>query len=195
MNHSEVTKINFFDKILQIAILWAIPKWVTPNAITIFRFICIPFVIYFLIIQDYAILIPLFTVAVLSDAIDGAIARTRNQVTDLGKVIDPIADKILISVAAIVLVTRHIGIFYTLLIVLIEIVILFGAIYQNKKYGQKIEAQSVGKLKMVFQSLGIGFLILYSALSSYVLLLSLGQIFIALSILFAFLSLFVYKSI
>jgi CDP-diacylglycerol--glycerol-3-phosphate 3-phosphatidyltransferase len=195
MEYQKADKITIFDKFFKYTILWAIPKSVTPNQVTIFRFICVPFVIYFLFLQEYAILIPLFTIAALSDAIDGAMARTRDQVTDLGKIIDPIADKLLIVSSAIILVTRYIGPFYTFLIILSEIVILLGAIYQNKLYGAKIEAQLVGKLKMIFQSFGIGFLILHSAILGFGWILIVGQILIAVSVLFAFLSIFVYKSI
>ncbi len=195
MEYQKAEKITIFDKFFKVAILWAIPKWITPNQVTIFRFISIPFVIYFLMMENYLVLVPLFTIAALSDAIDGAMARTRSQVTDLGKIIDPVADKLLIVSTAIVVVSKFQSPFYTFLIVLSEIVILLGAVYRNKLHGHKIEAKKIGKIKMILQCFGIGLLILHGAFLSIGWILVIGQILVLLSIIFAFLSIFVYKSV
>lgn len=80
----------------------------TPNKITLTRLLLIPFIVFFY----YATFIPyakfvavaLFIIACLTDFVDGHIARKYNQVTDLGKFFDSIADKILIMTAMVLIV-------------------------------------------------------------------------------------------
>ena len=66
-------------------ILRAFPRRVTPNQVTMFRFIATPIVLYLLVVGYYGWGLAAFLIAACSDAIDGALARTRNQVTDWGK--------------------------------------------------------------------------------------------------------------
>jgi len=76
------------------------------NQITIFRLILIPFFIlaFELDLRFSALLI--FLIASFSDFVDGYVARKYNQISDFGKLIDPLADKILVSSALILLVSR-----------------------------------------------------------------------------------------
>lgn len=72
-----------------------------PNRITLARIIMIPFVMFFYL-ADFvpygkAIAIGLFIIAAYTDHLDGSIARKRNLVTDFGKFLDPIADKLLVA--------------------------------------------------------------------------------------------------
>ncbi|MBU1007328.1 MAG: CDP-diacylglycerol--glycerol-3-phosphate 3-phosphatidyltransferase [Candidatus Omnitrophica bacterium] len=77
------------------------------NKITVFRILLIPFFIasllYYTDAKSYLRLVAfaIFAIAAFTDAIDGGIARSRNQITELGTVLDPIADKLLISSAFI----------------------------------------------------------------------------------------------
>lgn len=72
------------------------------NKITIFRILLIPFFIASLLYYDETrtylrfVALAIFAIAAFTDAIDGGIARSRSQITDLGIVLDPIADKLLI---------------------------------------------------------------------------------------------------
>ena len=81
-----------------------------PNKITLARICMIPlFVVVFyldVIPYNYLISAVIFVLAALTDALDGHIARSRNLVTNLGKFLDPIADKVLVSTAFILLLTR-----------------------------------------------------------------------------------------
>ena len=84
------------------------------NKLTIFRIILVPImvIIPFLGIQDELFSIPItyliidliFIIASITDKLDGYIARSRNQVTTFGKFLDPLADKILVLTAMIMLV-------------------------------------------------------------------------------------------
>lgn len=80
-----------------------------PNKITLARIFMIPlFVVIFylpVIPYNYLIAAVVFVLAALTDALDGHIARSRGLVTNLGKFLDPIADKVLVSTAFILLLT------------------------------------------------------------------------------------------
>lgn len=74
------------------------------NAVTILRIVFIPLVISFLLLGFYGLAAILFLLLSFSDALDGYIARRFKQVSDLGKNLDPLADKILVITALIALV-------------------------------------------------------------------------------------------
>lgn len=79
-----------------------------PNRITLARIIMIPFVMFFYL-ADFvpygkAIAIGLFIIAAYTDHLDGSIARKRNLVTDFGKFLDPIADKLLVASALFLII-------------------------------------------------------------------------------------------
>ncbi|MCQ2749627.1 MAG: CDP-alcohol phosphatidyltransferase family protein [Clostridia bacterium] len=72
-----------------------------PNKLTLFRIILIPFVMYFImagvnVSLNMYIGLALFIIACITDFLDGYIARKYNLVTNLGKFLDPVADKLLI---------------------------------------------------------------------------------------------------
>lgn len=78
-----------------------------PNKLTMFRVILIPFFLVFILLGDklscsYLIASGIFVIASLTDLLDGKIARKYNLVTDFGKFMDPMADKLLVSAALIV---------------------------------------------------------------------------------------------
>ena len=65
-----------------------------PNILTVIRFIFIPFIIVALSLNNYILALVLFTVSSISDVLDGCIARKYNAITDFGKLMDPLADKL-----------------------------------------------------------------------------------------------------
>ena len=81
-------------------------KWNAPNVLTLFRMILIPFFIlfYFTDLPDWNIYAAIiFIVASITDWLDGFLARRNNQVTNFGKLWDPIADKLLVLAALLLL--------------------------------------------------------------------------------------------
>ncbi|HBR57815.1 MAG TPA: CDP-diacylglycerol--glycerol-3-phosphate 3-phosphatidyltransferase, partial [Blastocatellia bacterium] len=89
-----------------------------PNYLTFARIIIAPLLVVVLLtpvadslfgISGYALAIVIFLVAALTDILDGHLARRRNQVSNLGKFLDPIADKLLVSAALIVLVEKQLA--------------------------------------------------------------------------------------
>lgn len=147
-----------------------IPNSVRPNQMTVVRFILIP-VIYWLLINQMLILgLVVFIIAALTDAIDGAMARTRNQTTALGKVIDPIADKLMILA-----VLFYIG--WDLLLIKVFVIYIFFEMlavllgYAFAPFlGRTIGANYFGKIKLNLQVLSIGIFILGVIISNKVMM-------------------------
>ena len=186
--------LTFSDRILARILLPFIPKFITPNMITWFRFITLPFVAYLLWIENYQTGLILFFLSAFSDAVDGALARTRNQVTEWGKTFDPLADKILIGISVIILVSKFVSPFLATTIVLIELFLIGGAYYRKHVEKIPIQAEVSGKVKMVLQSFGVIFILLF-LLTGIPLFLTTAVYLLYLSVIFAIISLVVYKSI
>lgn len=187
-----VSKITITDKILNRTILFLFPKYVRPNFITVFRFVTIPFIVLFLLEANYLWGFWLFIISACSDAIDGAIARTRHQITDWGIVFDPLADKLLIGSVGVIVISKLINPLLTTIIIVLEILLLTFSYFRFK--GRLVPAQTVGKIKMILQSIGVGLLI-FSFVSSSPILIPAATYTLYLSIVFSLLSLFVYRSV
>jgi CDP-diacylglycerol--glycerol-3-phosphate 3-phosphatidyltransferase/cardiolipin synthase len=122
-----------------------------------------------------------FTVASLTDFIDGYVARKYNIVTDLGKILDPVADKILVASSLIVLMElgRVEGL---IVIILLSRDFAVGALRDfSASKGKIIAAGFSGKLKTTFQMLAVGFLTYKNSLFGIDILL-IGKILIYLSV-------------
>lgn len=187
-------KLTITDKILARTLIRIIPHWITPNIISWLRVASVPFIMYFLWNENYTVALPLFFISAFSDAVDGSLARTRNLVSDFGKLFDPLADKLLVSAVAIILVPPHLGWGIVLTIVVIELILVGSAYVQKRFYGKTIQAENTGKLKMVLQSFGVGSLLVY-VLTGIVFFLVLSQWLLYAAIFFALISLVVYRAV
>ena len=136
-----------------------------PNSLTIFRIIALPICAYALFKSggnddDWRIIaFTLFFIVGLSDVLDGKIARDRNQITEFGKLLDPIADKAMLATATIgssILGLLSWWVTAIFLIREIAVTVLRIAVIKNGV----IPASKGGKLKSFFQSFGVGFYIL-----------------------------------
>ena len=153
------------DRILAATFLRLIPSRVTPNQITMFRFFTVPFVFILLSLEEYRWGIVLFAVSAFTDALDGALARTTNRVTEWGKIYDPVADKLLITLSALVLVPRHLGFEIVFIIILLEMILIGSGYYLKNKRNIEIQANAWGKAKMICQSLGVILILLFVLLN------------------------------
>jgi len=185
--------ITIIDRFLAKVFLPLLPKWVTPNNITIFRFITIPFVIAALVLEYYLVGVVIFSISAFSDALDGALARTSGQVTDWGKMFDPLADKLLIGSTAIILIPKFLSAYIALAIIVLELIIILNAYYRKHYQNITIDAHKSGKAKMIFQSVGMIALIGYIFVPYAPLLVAAEYLFYT-AIVFTVISVFIYNS-
>ena len=143
-----------------------------PNWLTIARILIVPLIVVALLtplaesvfgISGYAFAIVLFIAASLTDIVDGQIARRRNQVSDLGKFLDPIADKLLVSAALIVLVEKHLAPSWAVVVIIGREFIITGLRSIAVTEGIVIQAQMLGKIKMWAQCVAIVALLVAAA--------------------------------
>ena len=136
-------------------------NWNLPNAITVVRILLAPIFFWMLLADDgddgwlrWAAA-ALFILAIATDGIDGHIARSRGLVTDLGKILDPIADKLLTSGALVCLsILGELPWWVTAIIVVREVGITVWRFVELGR-GNVVPASSGGKLKTVVQSVAI----------------------------------------
>lgn len=83
-----------WDGQMKISTNWRKEIQTIPNLLSIFRILLLPIYLYFVLRQSFYVAGVVIVVSGLSDYLDGVIARRYNQVTDLGKVLDPFADKL-----------------------------------------------------------------------------------------------------
>lgn len=143
-----------------------------PNYISLGRIIVVPLLVVVLLtpvaehwfgMSGYALAIIIFVIAALSDIVDGQLARRRNQVSTLGKFLDPVADKLLISAALIVLVERHLAPSWAVVVILGREFIITALRSVAASEGIIMQAQTVGKLKMWAQCVAVVALLVAAA--------------------------------
>ena len=149
---SPITK--FLDKIMDKTILWLIPKFITPNHVTILRLVAWPVSSYLFYRENYKWGIIVFVFLAMTDAIDGALARIRNQITDWGTIFDPIADKLLISFSALIVIAQF-DQMLAIAVASLEIAIGGAALYRLRTAKEISHPHWTGKTKMVLQCLGV----------------------------------------
>lgn len=135
------------DKFMR-PIVFFVPNWITPNMITVLRFILTPVTLYLLWKEQYAWGTALFFIAAFTDALDGSVARIRNKITKWGIFFDPIADKLLIGSVLLLIAIQRISTWVVTLVVVMEVVIAIGATIGKIK-GRVLQANIWGKIKML----------------------------------------------
>lgn len=133
-----------------------------PNSLTLARIFIIPFFVALLLTRSHNFEIwgiILFLIASLTDLLDGYIARRRKQVTTVGILLDPIADKLLISSAFISLVQLQLVPAWMVVVVIGREFAVTGLRNIASSEGLTIRASSLGKMKMVFQVVAVCFIL------------------------------------
>jgi CDP-diacylglycerol--glycerol-3-phosphate 3-phosphatidyltransferase len=158
-----------------------------PTQLTVGRIGLVPLVVVFLISTEsiHALVAAvLFAGAALTDWLDGLIARRRGQVTTLGKLLDPVADKVLVSAALISLVQVGTVPAWVVVIIIGREFAVTGLRSVSVAQGIVIEASDLAKYKTVAQYLAVIFLILErgipAGLDSEFVYLSRGTLWAAL---------------
>ncbi len=154
-----------------------------PNAVTLTRIFLVP-VLVTLLLTRYSVPIAatVFLAAAMTDFLDGYLARSRNQVTTLGKLLDPLADKLLVSSAFISLVELEIVPAWMVVIIIGREFAVTGLRSIAASEGFAIGASELGKLKMGAQVAAITLLILGS---EYAVFETLGSVTLYMVVLFA----------
>lgn len=127
-----------------------------PNKLTVLRVLMIPFFVVFMLMDivpgmDKWIALAIFAIASLTDLLDGKIARKYNLVTNFGKFMDPLADKLLVSSAMICLVEMGRLPAWIVIIIISREFIISGFRLVASDSGIVIAASYWGKFKTVFQ--------------------------------------------
>jgi len=154
-----------------------------PNKITISRIFLIPIIIIILSIPlDWGVWdignqsLPvvhfvagiLFLIASLTDFLDGYYARKYNLITNMGKFLDPLADKLLVSAAFILAVELNLAPAWIIILIISREFAITGFRLVASGEGIVLAASSMGKLKTVFQILAVALLLLHNFPFSYV---------------------------
>ncbi|MGE7823139.1 CDP-diacylglycerol--glycerol-3-phosphate 3-phosphatidyltransferase [Paenibacillus sp. NPDC093718] len=126
------------------------PLWLTENS-RFFRFIHV---------YGTYIALGVFILASATDKLDGYIARKYNQITNLGKLLDPLADKLLISVALIMMVQSGMVATWIAVAIIAREFVITGLRMVASEQGIALSADSLGKLKMVLQVIAIAAVLL-----------------------------------
>ena len=126
-----------------------------PNILTIIRFLLIPFILYFVFAGNYLLAFIFFTISGITDIADGFIARKFNLISNFGKLMDPLADKLTqISVLASLVAVDIIPFWILVIVILKELLMVIGASFL---YGKDVVVYSnwYGKLSTVLFYLAI----------------------------------------
>ncbi|MCR6515250.1 MAG: CDP-diacylglycerol--glycerol-3-phosphate 3-phosphatidyltransferase [Clostridium sp.] len=134
------------------------------NKLTLIRIVFVPLFLIFMIFNDipYGTFIAtiIFVLASITDKLDGYIARSRNQITDFGKFMDPLADKLLVTTALIALVGIGVIPSWTVVIIIAREFAVSGLRSIAAASGKVIAASWWGKIKTVIQMVAIILLLL-----------------------------------
>ena len=136
-----------------------------PNKLTVLRVIMVPFFVFFMLTDaggtaNKWIALVIFGVASLTDMLDGKIARARNLVTNFGKFMDPLADKLLVCSAMICLITTGQLAAWIVIIIIAREFIISGFRLVASDNGVVIAASYWGKFKTTFQMIAVILMIL-----------------------------------
>jgi CDP-diacylglycerol--glycerol-3-phosphate 3-phosphatidyltransferase len=144
--------------------------WNLPNALTLFRIFLVPFLVVVLLTKfagrEYAGL-AIFLVAAVTDFFDGYVARRYNKMTKLGALLDPMADKLLMSAAFISLVELNLARAWMIVIIIGREFAVDSLRAIAAQQGVTIAASPLGKTKTVSQVIAVSLLILSYELGEY----------------------------
>jgi CDP-diacylglycerol---glycerol-3-phosphate 3-phosphatidyltransferase len=129
-----------------------------PNALTLVRMLLVPVVVAGLLVETRSgsvIAAAVFALAAASDVLDGRLARSRKTVTTFGKVMDPVADKLLIIAALVALVSLDRLAVWIAVVITVRELAVTGLRVAAGAQGYLIPASSFGKAKTVLQVVAV----------------------------------------
>ena len=153
-----------------------------PNKLTMARMIAVPFFIAAFMMNAYAVSLVLFLAASITDLLDGKIARARGLVTNFGKIMDPLADKILVYSALCLFIEAEIIDAWMLILILAREFIVAGMRTVAASEGRVLAAGMSGKIKTVLQMTAVCLLLLGLAVPGIQQIMTAGRIVFILSL-------------
>ncbi len=126
-----------------------------PNKLTIARMIAVPFFIAAFLAGMYPVALFLFCAASITDYFDGKIARSQNLVTNFGKIMDPLADKILVYSALCLFIEIGVIEAWMMIIILAREFVVAGMRTVAASEGRVLAAGMSGKIKTVLQMIAV----------------------------------------
>jgi CDP-diacylglycerol--glycerol-3-phosphate 3-phosphatidyltransferase len=159
-----------------------------PNQLTILRLLLVPVIGATLSLQfayHAQISAAVYATAAATDTLDGRIARSRQQVSELGKFLDPLVDKILVITVLMILVSQSVLAAWVVVVIFAREFLITGIRFVAAAQGVVVSSTPWGKSKTVTQNLMIGLLILAQP---YPLLQPLAIVFIYIAVLATVLS-------
>ena len=145
-----------------------IAVWNLPNSLTLLRIFLVPFLVVVLLTKYSNFLgLGIFLVAAITDFLDGYFARRMKKVTRLGALLDPIADKLLMSAAFISLVELGVARAWMVVIIIGREFAVSGLRSIAAQQGVTISASPLGKSKMVSQVIAISLMIVSYELGEF----------------------------
>lgn len=165
------------------------------------RLFCVPFFVLLLIYYEKSVAIGqrneafriaasiVFIVTFLSDALDGYIARTRNQISRLGTILDPMADKalllsglVMLSYSSVQSYTTHLPVWFVWLVISRDVMLVTGSILIHALFGSvSVKPRLPGKITTFFQTLIIVWVIMDFPAAPFVWVLLTASLFTAIS--------------
>lgn len=131
-------------------------NWNVPNVLTSVRIVFIPVLAWLVLDQNWWCAFGLFVALMITDKLDGDIARARGLITDFGKIADPIADKALMITALVTLnIASTLPVWITVVIIIRELGITAWRMWMLRQ-GKVVPASKGGKLKTALQTFGVG---------------------------------------
>lgn len=117
------------------------------NAVTLSRLILLPFIVYFLVTDQRLVAFIVMLISLCSDAVDGFLARRLHQESEVGKILDPLCDKISLTVIVITLLLLGlIPLWGVVIIVLRDLLILIGSFVMFTHKSTLLKSNVVGKI-------------------------------------------------
>jgi cardiolipin synthase (CMP-forming) len=153
------------------------PALTIANLLTVLRLILIPVFVTALYYQQFKWALTVFFVAAITDGLDGLVARSFNQKTQLGAILDPMADKLLLVTAFVILslprftLTDPIPFWLTAVAISRDVIIVLGAAVINMTTGfRRFRPSILGKLNTLVQIVMIVFFLVVNAFGAFGLL-------------------------
>jgi CDP-diacylglycerol--glycerol-3-phosphate 3-phosphatidyltransferase len=150
-----------------------------------------PVIFYLFMKGDFALAVPAFILAAFTDALDGSLARVRNQITPWGIFFDPLADKLLIGGTALLVAINY----YHPIIIIIALVldVMPSILWASTKRGMVVMmANWWGKTKMILQVLSMTVLLI-GIITNNSGMIDFGEVTLGISLVFALIAVVTYS--